>query len=390
MTRIRVGVRLILSEVWQGGYNYLLNLCRVMEEFKQSEIAMVLFAGEDADSCDLQPFRELLGDRVVVDPAFKYSTMRKRQLLGCWRRSDHVGERVLVRHNIRTVFENADFYGRRFPLATIAWMPDFQHKHLPALISRSQRFRREIGFRLQIATGRTLMVSSQDAKRDLQRFYGVPAQRVCAVPFALPVPASPHPNALETIRERYGLPDKFLICPNQFHPHKNHSNLVNAVVELARSGSPVTIICPGGDGYGIGVGTLEKIRQYVKAQNAEELVRLPGRVSSEDLHSLFFSSAGLINPSLFEGWSTTVEEAKAIGLPMLLSNLGVNREQAAEKATYFDPHDISSMSECIREFYRRPPTDRPNTETLNDQATHRLRRFADSFESTVRQSIANM
>jgi glycosyltransferase involved in cell wall biosynthesis len=40
------------------------------------------------------------------------------------------------------------------------------------------------------------------------------------------------------------------------------------------------------------------------------------------------ASTALINPSLFEGWSTTVEEAKSTGTPMILSDLGVHREQA--------------------------------------------------------------
>ncbi len=39
-------------------------------------------------------------------------------------------------------------------------------------------------------------------------------------------------------------------------------------------------------------------------------------------------STALINPSQFEGWSTTVEEAKSLGVKMLLSDLEVHKEQA--------------------------------------------------------------
>ena len=40
------------------------------------------------------------------------------------------------------------------------------------------------------------------------------------------------------------------------------------------------------------------------------------------------ASVALLNPSHFEGWSTTVEEARALGVPMLLSDLDVHLEQA--------------------------------------------------------------
>lgn len=36
-----------------------------------------------------------------------------------------------------------------------------------------------------------------------------------------------------------------------------------------------------------------------------------------------------VNPSFYEGWSTTVEEAKSIGVPLLLSDIPVHREHGA-------------------------------------------------------------
>jgi hypothetical protein len=45
----------------------------------------------------------------------------------------------------------------------------------------------------------------------------------------------------------------------------------------------------------------------------------------------------LINPSLYEGWSTTVEEGKIFNKKMILSHLKVHKEQCGNKALYFDP-----------------------------------------------------
>ncbi len=55
----------------------------------------------------------------------------------------------------------------------------------------------------------------------------------------------------------------------------------------------------------------------------------------------------LINPSLSEGWSTTVEEAKSLGVPMLLSDLRVHREQAGDCAYYFDPEAAGQLASLM-------------------------------------------
>jgi glycosyltransferase involved in cell wall biosynthesis len=51
----------------------------------------------------------------------------------------------------------------------------------------------------------------------------------------------------------------------------------------------------------------------------------------------------VINPSLFEGWSTTVEEAKSMGKALILSDIPTHREQTPARGHYFAPHD----SECL-------------------------------------------
>ena len=53
------------------------------------------------------------------------------------------------------VFESARFFGWRLPFPAVAWFPDIQHRRLPQLFSPAARWRREIGFRAQIASGRT-------------------------------------------------------------------------------------------------------------------------------------------------------------------------------------------------------------------------------------------
>jgi hypothetical protein len=55
----------------------------------------------------------------------------------------------------------------------------------------------------------------------------------------------------------------------------------------------------------------------------------------------------LLNPSLFEGWSTTVEEGKVFNKKMILSNIKVHKEQCSSKAAYFKRNNPTELAKKI-------------------------------------------
>jgi glycosyltransferase involved in cell wall biosynthesis len=74
---------------------------------------------------------------------------------------------------------------------------------------------------------------------------------------------------------------------------------------------------------------------------------LLGFVPYEDVINLIYHSKILLNPSLFEGWSTTVEEGKIFNKKMILSNLRVHKEQCSNKAAYFKLNDANELAKKI-------------------------------------------
>jgi hypothetical protein len=62
------------------------------------------------------------------------------------------------------------------------------------------------------------------------------------------------------------------------------------------------------------------------------------------------NASAVIQSSLFEGWSTVVEDVKALNQNIIVSDLRVHREQLKEKAVYFDPTDVDSLVEAILNF----------------------------------------
>ena len=55
----------------------------------------------------------------------------------------------------------------------------------------------------------------------------------------------------------------------------------------------------------------------------------------------------VINPSTFEGWSSTVEEAKVLCKRVILSNIPPHKEQKVENCYYFGLNDYKKLSKIL-------------------------------------------
>ena len=99
------------------------------------------------------------------------------------------------------------------------------------------------------------------------------------------------------------------------------------------------------------------------------------------VYALLRACTALLNPSAFEGWSTTVEEAKSFGVPMMLSDIGVHREQTGGAARYFDLNDAPALADHLAAsaaaFTPFTPRD------LMPDVDRRVAQFAADFADTI-------
>jgi glycosyltransferase involved in cell wall biosynthesis len=120
------------------------------------------------------------------------------------------------------------------------------------------------------------------------------------------------------------------------------------------------------------------------------LFRPLGVVPYQDLMSLMRNAVAVINPSKFEGWSTTVEEAKSMGKAIVLSDIAVHREQAPDRAVYFPADDAGLLAERISGTLDRWDADVDAQFVERAAASLRGRReaFARRYEDIVLSTLA--
>ena len=87
--------------------------------------------------------------------------------------------------------------------------------------------------------------------------------------------------------------------------------------------------------------------KYARECDVLDRFRVLGVIPFDDLSGLMLHGVALINPSHFEGWSTSVEESKSLGKRILLSDIPVHREQSPPFGVYFAPDDAEGLAQCL-------------------------------------------
>jgi hypothetical protein len=59
------------------------------------------------------------------------------------------------------------------------------------------------------------------------------------------------------------------------------------------------------------------------------------------------TAALIIQPSRFEGWSTVVQDAVALGRPLLCSNIAVHREQVPRALGFFSTDRAGELAQLL-------------------------------------------
>ena len=140
--------------------------------------------------------------------------------------------------------------------------------------------------------------------------------------------------------------------PNQFWKHKNHKILINTVDLLNKQNFFIKIILSG-TVSNENKNNFIDFFDSIKKKNLNKNFSYLGEIPHKDVLSLIYHADLVINPSYFEGWSTTVEEAKILNKKILLSNISVHKEQKDENTYLFDPQNSIQLSKLIKNTIRK-------------------------------------
>jgi len=166
--------------------------------------------------------------------------------------------------------------------------------------------------------------------------------------------------------------------------------VIEALGILRARGERVVVIATGETSDYRSPGHFEALMRRCRELGVLECFRPLGVVPYMHVAGLMRDAHAVINPSRFEGWSTTVEEAKSLGKQVLLSEIDVHIEQSPPGGVFFDPNRPEELADAMwRSLSTLQPDDsRHLAEAARRALPARRLEFARTYERIIREAVA--
>lgn len=374
--QLRIGITYNYSEDWIGGTYYIDNLVNALNFLKEEEKPIIVAITRPEWFKILKaktnyPFLEYqvnTGEDNFLKKVVNTLLFRT------------FGKRLFSRqiHNLDGIFPYNE--NEHFKLAKLKafWIADFQEQFLSHFFSSQEIKSRKEAQNIIAYSNDILVLSSKDSSKHFKSLYPNHTVKTYTLPFSI------CHKGVETISnkilEKYSIPSKYFICSNQFWQHKNHIITLKALKFLKDNYNwQIPIIFTGKVGDHRNPQYYDDLLEFINTNNLFNLVYFLGFVPRNEQLTLMKHSVSILQPSLFEGWSTVVEDSKALNKMIIVSNLEVHKEQLNQSnALFFDPKNETELAEKMLAV-----SSNKETRLFKDgrQQEKHLYRFAKSFIS---------
>jgi glycosyltransferase involved in cell wall biosynthesis len=342
--RLKLGVIFNFNPSWMGGIIYILNLIRTLDFLDDNEKPEIfLFYRRD-----LKKFVEQIKYPFFTAIEWNFPSVYKGYLLS-W-----LGRKNIFIHDIINNYELDSLYPLHdYPVRTksktklVCWYADLQHEYYPEFFTWKKILERKQRIRFILKNSDDLVVSSQAVSSDFQRFYRIKEKMKIQIFHFVSVIDDFGNLEITDLRDKYKLPEKYFIVSNQFHKHKNHKVLLNALIRLKEKRSDIHLAMTGRFPDASYSAYMQELHSIINDHNLHSQISLLGVIPRNEQLLLMKHSQAVIQPSLFEGWSTVIEDAISLQVPVVASSLPVNIEQLGSNGNYFEPHDDKKLAETL-------------------------------------------
>jgi glycosyltransferase involved in cell wall biosynthesis len=384
----RIGLIMYSDRLWIGGTEYAKNIIFALASLPKDiqntfEISLLTNKSEDHDF--IESVKRYLKKVYFIEDEIVPRTLLNRikwRIIGqLFKIPNYRFDTFFKKNNFDFVYPY--FSSQKGPAfkKSAAWIPDFQHKYLPQYFTAKEIRERDMAFGLIAKNASTVVLSSKCAAADFKTFYPEAALKAEVLSFrSIPQARWSECNPMDT-QKKYCLPDKFFIISNQFWQHKNHLTVFSALKLLKDRALKPVIVCTGHIYDYRQPEYSDTILRTIHQFGLSQQVYLLGLIPRLDQIQLLRRSIAIIQPSLFEGWSTAIEEAKGMGKPAILSDFPVHLEQAPSLGRYFDRTSPESLAQVMADWWQKlsPGPDMEQEAAARKKNIEEVRIFAYKF-----------
>ncbi|HHD92387.1 MAG TPA: glycosyltransferase family 1 protein [Candidatus Portnoybacteria bacterium] len=259
---------------------------------------------------------------------------------------------------------------------------DLSFEYLPEFFSRRKRiWHWQINPRKQAQRANKIIAVSQSTKDDLTNLYHLPAEKIQVIHSGISqefYQVEKNNPKLKEIREKYNLPQKFILYLGTIEPRKNLNSLILAFDLLKKEGylNDCQLVLAGSRGW-----LYRDIFYLAKKSKFSSEILFPGFIQSEDKVYLYNLSSLFVYPSFFEGFGFPPLEAMACGVPTITSYATSFPEMVGSAALMIKPDDWGQLAGVIKEIWQ----DEKLREYLIIQGLEQSKKF--SWQKTAEETL---
>lgn len=254
---------------------------------------------------------------------------------------------------------------KRSASKVLVTMHDAIFMRYPHLYSWTYRhlFAMKVRYACRVADG--IICISEQTKRDMITYFGADERKIrvvyqgCHSRFREPV----SPQNVLSVRQRYHLPEHYLLTVGAIEPRKNLETIIRAI-HAAHLSMPI-----------VAVGADSRYAVFCRSL-AEQLgvtLIVVHSVCAEDLPAIYKGALLMLYPSHFEGFGIPILEAMCVGVPVLTSEGSCFAETGGDAAVYVSPADVQAMADCLH----RLVNDEAERAEMISRGFQQAARFAD-------------
>ncbi|HEX8517698.1 MAG TPA: glycosyltransferase [Bacteroidia bacterium] len=364
--RHKIGLIYSYDEGWIAGAYYIANLIHalnLLEDPVKPELVIISYSENEFESLQ----------KTTNYPYLKFKQLYKNDIWGSnynfterilnklWKLS--TGKNYITRNHtykrlnadIDVLFPAEDHIYFSEVKKKLFWIPDFQEHFLPQLFAPEVIKRRKKQQKELVVNTESIVFSSYNALDHFHEIYPLSNCKTFVLRFAVTHSDFEHLD-INNLKKKFKINRPYYFSPNQFWAHKNHLTVLKAVKELkGRGHNEILVVFSGKEVDPRNPGYFASLKEYVDQNNLSENILFLGFIDRAEQLQLMKNSISVVQQSKFEGWSTTIEDAKAMSQFVIASDLLVHKEQLTQNFALFNQDSYSELADLFKKYLVTPP-----------------------------------
>ncbi len=220
---------------------------------------------------------------------------------------------------------------------------DLSFEFLPDCFTWKQRlWHKFLNPQRQCQRANVIITPSENTKRDVIDRYQIAESKLQVLRPGLPFIMTQNSDSRNQVKQRYGLPEKYILYLGTLEPRKNVQTIIEAFCNSELRTQKYELVIAGGKGW-----KNKKLMQLIKETSG---VRYIGYVDERDKPTLYKLSSLFVFISLYEGFGLPVLEAMVSGVPVITSSRSSLPEVVGEAGYLINPHNVDELAEAIKKI----------------------------------------